>query len=216
MIKLSKTSKLDGILSWSLEALKTCSGAIEGGQLVPACEGCYARSGNYRFPNVKAPRIHNKQDWKRKEWVSDMVKELDNERYFRWFDSGDIYSVALATKIHEVIRLTPHVKHWIPTRQYKFAKWDYILNKIKQLPNAMVRNSSDSVTGKYDNRHGSVIGLKEHLTDVKICEAYENGGKCNGCRACWDKNIPVIGYIAHGKTMAKVVTNQLKMEGIIG
>ena len=69
MLKLSKTSKLDGILSWSLQAVETCPGAIAAtGELVAACSGCYATTGNYNYPNVKAPRLHNREDWKREEY----------------------------------------------------------------------------------------------------------------------------------------------------
>jgi hypothetical protein len=99
MIKLSKTSKLDGILSWSLQAIDTCPGSIESpGVLVDACKGCYATTGNYNYPNVKAPRIHNREDWQRLEWVDDMVQALASSRYFRWLDSGDLYTVALAER----------------------------------------------------------------------------------------------------------------------
>jgi L-asparaginase II len=42
-VKLSVTSKLDGIRSWSLQALETCPGSIASdGELVDACKGCYA------------------------------------------------------------------------------------------------------------------------------------------------------------------------------
>ena len=103
-IKLSKTSKLDGIMSWSLNALDTCQGSKQAdGSLVDACKGCYATTGNYRFKNVKAPREFNKRDWKREDWVSDMVQALDSSRYFRWFDSGDVYDLNLAHKIYEVM-----------------------------------------------------------------------------------------------------------------
>ena len=78
MIRISKTSKLDGILSWSLQALETCPGSIANdGALVPACSGCYATTGNYNYPNVKAPRLSNKEDWTRDSWVADMVQALD-------------------------------------------------------------------------------------------------------------------------------------------
>ena len=97
MIRLSKTSKLDGILSWSLQALDTCPASKKNnGELVDACKGCYATTGNYNYPNVKAPRIENKEDWKRDTWVNDMVLALDSSRYFRWFDSGDMYDIRLA------------------------------------------------------------------------------------------------------------------------
>ncbi len=53
-VKLSVTSKLDGIRSWSLQALETCPGSLgSNGELVDACRGCYATQGNYRYPNVK-------------------------------------------------------------------------------------------------------------------------------------------------------------------
>ena len=106
-IKLSKAGKMP-CRSWSLEALKTCAGSVgDDGKLVPACAGRYATTGNYRFPNVKAPREHNREDWKRDSWVDDMVAELDNDRYFRCFDSGDMYSIKLAQKMLEVMKRDP-------------------------------------------------------------------------------------------------------------
>ena len=54
-IRISVTSKLDGIRSWSLQAIDTCPGSLgSDGKLVAACLGCYATTGNYRFSNVKA------------------------------------------------------------------------------------------------------------------------------------------------------------------
>jgi hypothetical protein len=209
MIKLSVTTKLDGIRSWSLNALDTCPGSLESpGVLVDACKGCYATSGNYRFPNVKAPRESNKLDWQRLEWVDDMVQALGNDRFFRWFDSGDMYSLGLAEKMLEVMIRTPWVKHWLPTRMHKFPKFKIVLDQMQQLKNVSVRFSSDSVQGQYvKGLHGSVIvptpnDIKKGMT---LCEAYSHEGKCNGCRACYDKKVKVIAYPAHGKTMHKVI-----------
>lgn len=206
-VKLSKTSKLDGILSWSLNALDTCQGSIgKDGNLVPACQGCYATTGNYRFPNVRAPRDFNKEDWKRQAWVDDMIKALDSSRYFRWFDSGDMYDVRLAEKIFVVMKLTPWVKHWLPTRMYKFTKYDSVINRMMQLENVVVRLSSDSVTGEIINGLTTSTIFSDTLPSGSFeCKAYENEGKCNGCRACYSKDVPVIAYKAHGKKMAKVI-----------
>lgn len=207
-VKISVTSKLDGIKSWSLQALDTCPASIENGVLVDACKGCYATTGNYNYPNVKAPRAHNKLDWQRLEWCDDMVQALQDSRYFRWFDSGDMYSLGLAEKILEVMQRTPWVQHWLPTRMHKFPKFRNVLTTMQSLDNVMVRFSSDSVTGQYvDGLHGSVIvPTSDDATDsMKLCRAYENGGKCSGCRACWDKSVPLIAYAAHGVKMAKVI-----------
>jgi len=208
-VKISVTSKLDGIKSWSLQALDTCPGSIESpGVLVDACKGCYATTGNYNYPNVKAPRAHNKEDWQRLDWVDDMVQALEDSRYFRWFDSGDIYSLGLAEKILEVMIRTPWCKHWLPTRMHKFPKFKKVLQDMQNLDNVMVRFSSDSVIGQFiEGLHGSVIiPTVDNATDkMTVCKAYENLGKCSGCRSCWNKSIPVIAYPAHGVKMSKVI-----------
>lgn len=209
MLKLSKASKMP-CRSWSLQALDTCPGSkTTAGELVDACKGCYATTGNYRFPNVKAPREYNRQDWKRDEWVNDMVRELDNDRYFRWFDSGDMYDIRLARKILEVCERTPWVKHWIPTRMHKFYKFMPVIGKLDALPNVVVRLSSDSITGEtVDGNNTSTIATVYNVPNgAVVCEAYNRGGKCADCRACWDKSVSVIAYIGHGKTMVKNQTN---------
>ena len=207
MIKLSKTSKLDGILSWSLQALDTCPGSKDStGNLVPACSGCYATTGNYRFANVKKPREFNREDWKRDDWVRDMVWSLENSRYFRWFDSGDMYSHDLAWKIFQVMEKTPHVKHWLPTRMYKFSKFKDVLESMQSLPNVVVRFSSDSVTGEViEGLNTRTIFSDSVPPGAFECKAYQHEGKCNGCRACYDKDVKVIAYKAHGVKMAKVI-----------
>ena len=212
-VKLSKTSKLDNVRSWSLQAVETCPGSKDPatGGLVPACQGCYAIGGNYRFANVIAPRVFNREDWKRDNWAQDMADALQNDRYFRWFDSGDMYSLALAYKMLQVMKLTPHVKHWLPTRMHKFLKFQPVLAAMQALPNVMVRASSDSVTGEYTpGVHGSTIVPSLDAPDgVTICHAATNEGKCGPCRACYSKDVAVIGYVAHGQKMAGVVKRAL-------
>ena len=209
MIKLSKTSKLDGILSWSLQAIDTCPGSIaKDGGLVDACKGCYATTGNYNYPNVKAPRLANREDWQRTEWVDEMVQALENSRYFRWFDSGDLYSIDLAAKVFEVMQRTEWVSHWLPTRMHKFKKFTNILNKMQSLPNVVVRYSSDSIAGEIvqGSTSSTIFSNEDQLPkNATVCRAYENAGKCNGCRACYSKDVPVIAYKAHGVKMAKVI-----------
>jgi len=207
MIKLSKTSKLDGILSWSLQALDTCQGSIgSDGELVPACSGCYATTGFYQFAPAKNARAFNKEDWKRAEWIQEMVLSLENSRYFRWFDSGDMYDVNLANKILAVMIHTPWVKHWLPTRMHKFAKYQHVIKLMQELPNVVVRFSSDSVNGEtIDGLTTSTIFSDTLPKGATECKAYQHEGKCNGCRACYDKDVSVIAYKAHGVKMAKVI-----------
>lgn len=197
LLKISKTSKMP-CPSWSLQAVETCPGSIKpDGGLVDACSKCYADKGFYKMKPAKNLRIHNKQDWKRDDWVSNMVEYMDLLQYFRWFDSGDIYTIVLAKKILKVCELTPWVKHWIPTRSHKFEKFMPIFNKLRALSNVSIRFSSDSTKGEYiKGLHGSTIIPNEYFkTDAFICRANTRGHKCGPCRACWNKDIPIIAYI---------------------
>ena len=198
MIKLSKAGKMP-CRSWSLQALTTCPGSKDtNGELVDACKGCYATTGNYRFPNVKAPREHNQEDWQRDSWVDDMVAELDNDRYFRWFDSGDMYHVKLAHKILEVMQRTPWVKHWLPTREAG------ILKEFKEtggcIPsNLVIRLSATMVNGApgKSHQHSSTVHTPGVAPIGEACSASKQGGQCLDCRACWNPAIKNISYEKH-------------------
>lgn len=207
-VKLSTTSKL-GTKSWSLQALETCPGSVGAdGELVPACSGCYATAGTYHFKGTKAVRAFNKEDWQRDAWANDMVAALSKDSHFRWFDSGDVYALELAKKMLYIMENTPNTKHWLPTRMYKFDKFKSVLEKMQALPNVMVRYSSDNIDGTYtDGVHGSTILPEATMADANthVCTAPSNDGKCGACRACYDKSVAVIGYIAHGVKMKKVI-----------
>ena len=212
MIKLSQASKMP-CRSWSLQALTTCPGSKDAnGLLVAACAGCYATDGNYRFSNVKAPREHNQEDWKRSGWVDDMVAALDNDRYFRWFDSGDLYDIRLARKVLEVMTRTPWCNHWLPTRMHKFSKFRSVLEAMESLPNVVVRRSSDSVSGGVIEglTTSTIVSDASQLPEnATLCEAYTREGKCGPCRACWNKETAVVAYVAHGRKMAKIIKTRM-------
>ena len=207
IVMLSDTSKL-GVKSWSLQALNTCPASVDSkGNLVDACSGCYATGGNYRFSNVKAVREYNKQVWQNEDFVNDFVEKLDTERYFRWFDSGDMYSLSLAKKIYEIMLNTPHVKHWLPTRMYKFKKFEGILKNMQDLPNVTIRLSSDDITGEKVN--SDLIKTNSTILPIElsegyagfICPAYKQGGECLTCKVCYNKSVETVAYIAHGVSM---------------
>jgi hypothetical protein len=214
-IRLSKAGKMP-CRSWSLQALTTCPGSIgDKGTLVDACKGCYATGGNYRFPSVKQPRESNQKDWKRAAWVSDMVAELDNDRYFRWFDSGDVYSLKLAEKILAVMVATPWVKHWLPTRMHKFVKFHSVFAEMEALPNVVVRYSSDSVTGEVvAGRNTSTIipASRQYYGSLSVCESSTRDGKCGPCRACWNQDVSCDSI--PGTRQDNVKINQSKRGGI--
>lgn len=213
---LSRVSKLDSIRSWSLQAGDTCPGSFTPlGELVDACHSCYAKLGNYHLPSVKNVRAVNHAEWQLDDWVDNMVLQLEQDLYFRWFDSGDMYKLRLARKILEIMRRTPWCRHWLPTRMAKFEPFKELVEQMRALPNVVVRFSSDSVIGEYTpGVHGSTIVPRgwEPPEGVQLCNAPANKGKCNGCRACWDPEVAVIGYVGHGNRIPKRIRIALARE----
>jgi hypothetical protein len=209
---LSKTQKLDGISSWSLIAGDHCPGMHnqETGLIAAVCAGCYAKSGNYHRPSVRAVRLHNAKDWYERDWEKRMVEALEGHDYFRWFDSGDMYTLSLARKILRVMERTSNTKHWIATRMGKFRKFTQVLEAMRALPNVSVRYSADDI-GAFGPEHSCMVfdPSEPVPAGVKACNSYVAEGdkvaKCHGCRDCWDKTIPVIGYKAHGRRMIKLL-----------
>jgi hypothetical protein len=160
------------------------------------------------MPSVKLKRANNREAWKQPDFVDNMVAELANETHFRWFDSGDMYSVSLAEKIYAIMAQTPHVKHWLPTRMHKFDKFKPIIWDMQQLSNVVVRLSSDSMGGEVltnTMNSSTIIPDADFVVDAYKCPAYTQGGKCLDCRACWDKSVPVVAYVYHGKSKSKVI-----------
>lgn len=201
---LSQTSKL-GCKSWSLNAVETCPGTISSaGSFVEICEVCYARSGNYRFPVVRSVRDSNRADWTRPDFGQRVISALASETRFRWFDSGDAYDLKLVDKIISIVKGTPNVKHWLPTRMWKFKKFKHKLEELSRLDNCVVRYSADNFDEVLDFGHNATVLTKPNPA-VYNCPAYKQGGKCLDCRACWDKSIPTIGYLGHGRSFDRVI-----------
>ena len=71
----------------------------------------------------------------------------------------------------------------------------------------MVRLSSDGVNGEIIEgvNTSTIIPYDDTPTVAEICKAYLNDGKCGTCRSCWNKDVPVIAYVAHGQRMKKVL-----------
>ena len=126
---LSNPSKMPSY-AWGISAKDCKTGSklaeIEG----TICNKCYANKGCYVFKVVQDAHKFRLKAIELNEWVDYMAelltqkyKNLDKSRRFhRWFDSGDIQSYSHLMKIFEVCEHTPHIKHWLATREYQFIK----------------------------------------------------------------------------------------------
>lgn len=199
MIKLSKTSKMP-CQSWSIPAGgKYCPGSKDA----EVCEDCYAQKNFYNMPVVKNSRAHNAEDWKRDEWVTQMVRLIKHEPYFRWFDSGDLYHPELAHKILQVLLDTRDTLHWLPTKMHGINGMSHWLTRLNQHKNMTVRWSSKTVNKvmpSYTHKTTSVVLSRgvywsDALPEVFRCPAPTQDHKCGDCRACWDKTVQTVGYL---------------------
>ena len=190
---LSKTSKMPG-RSWGISAWMCQTGEklskVEGS----TCNKCYARKNMYHFPVVKAAQDRRWQEYQMPEWVDMMVDTIHKDSYFRWFDSGDLQNVQMLRKICMVVERTPNTRHWLPTRENVYVQG--YLQMYGSFPdNLTVRISMPMVgqTARVRGYNTSTVGSQQG----KHCPAYQQGGKCLDCRACWDSSIPNINYPQH-------------------
>ncbi len=199
--KLSKASKMP-CKSFSLPVTEeVCKGMKDSkGNIKPVCKACYAKKGFYNMPVVKDLRDHNLLSTKQLDntFVNSMVEQLRKAKYFRWFDSGDIYSDKLLARIYWICKNTPNTKHWIPTKARELFSQE-LWKDLEALSNVTIRYSSPSILGLYEGKHGSVVSQAIHKStkDLYYCPASKQKGKCETCRACWNPNIKVVSYLKH-------------------
>lgn len=174
------------------------------------CARCYALKNNYRFPNVQDALEYHYQSLDHPQWEDALVFLIEStgEVWFRWFDSGDLQSVEHFARICRVVRRTPRVKHWLPTREYKFVL-DYLAAGGKIPRNLVVRFSAhmvDAAPPAYgfptSTVHSQWPGdplriLNQIPAGTHYCQAPRQGNKCDTCRACWNPRVRNVSYHAH-------------------
>ena len=187
---LSKPSKMPG---WSIGIpAKECK---TGGKLVnvkgSVCEGCYALKGCYVFKVVQDAQYKRLAAITNPLWVGAMALLINSKKsnVFRWHDSGDIQDEAHLLKIFSVCKLTPKIKHWMPTREA------WVKSFMPMCPdNLVIRFSApmiDQEAGKSWANTSTVV------TAGATCPAPSQDNECKDCRNCWDKSIKNISYGKH-------------------
>lgn len=165
------------------------------------CAICYALKGRYAFPNVQNALERRYKTIRGKRWVSDMVNAInrvEQSGFFRWHDSGDVQSVAHFKKICDIARQTPHIKYWLPTREFAFVR-EY-LEKGGIIPdNLTVRFSALMVDGPAPESLAKRLGVQVSgaCASAFTCPASKQGNVCGTCRACWNKQAFNVTYKTH-------------------
>jgi hypothetical protein len=187
---LSKPSKMPG---WSIGLpAKECK---TGGKLqkVPGsvCFDCYALKGCYVFKVVQAAQYKRLAAIRSPLWTAAMALLINSKKAkeFRWHDSGDVQDEDHLTKIFAVCRLTPSIKHWMPTREA------WVKHFLSLCPsNLVIRFSAPMVD---QAAPASWPNTSTVVTAQATCPAPKQNNECGSCRQCWDSSIKNIAYGKH-------------------
>jgi hypothetical protein len=197
---LSQTSKMP-CPSFSLPARKACP---IGGKLArlegTPCSGCYAARGFYTMRNVRDVQSTRFAYVKRllrtnpKRLEGELVDAIGPLPYFRWFDSGDLFSREFAELVCRVTERTPNTRHWIPTQERRLAA------SIRWPSNVTVRVSGVKVDAV---SHSATLGSMVYTdranlpAGAHVCPAPRQDGECKACRACWNPKVKLTAYSKH-------------------
>jgi len=195
----SKPSKMP-CHSWSIPAKDCKTGSklakVEGS----VCADCYAMSGFYRMGNVKSCLEKRLESLSNPKWENAMtiaISGSEGSGFFRWFDSGDIQSLAHLKQIAQIAKNLPSIQFWLPTKEYGIVT-EYL--QENELPeNLTIRLSGFMVDGPAPIALASRLGLVTSTVVSKdfTCPASSQGNKCLSCRACWDKGVSNVAYKHH-------------------
>ena len=189
---LSKPSKMPG-WSYGLPAKECKTGGKLQNVKGSTCFDCYALKGCYVFKVVQNAQYYRLKAIKDRRWVQAMALQINNKRSkeFRWHDSGDIQDLKHLAKIFKVCKLTPKIKHWLPTREAWVKKF------IPAAPaNLNIRFSMPMIDQEAAGGWPNTSTVVTDKTKAN-CPAPNQGNECKSCRACWDKSIKNIAYLAH-------------------
>ncbi len=187
---LSKPSKMPG-WAYGLPAKECKTGSklvkVEGS----TCHGCYALKGCYVFKVVQEAQYRRLASVKHELWTAAMALLINSKKskYFRWHDSGDVQDEEHLLKIFAVCKLTPSVKHWMPTRE----AWVKRFLPLKP-HNLIIRFSAPMVDQEAPSSwpHTSTV-----VTSGRTCPAPTQDNECKDCRACWDPSVKNVAYGQH-------------------
>jgi len=172
------------------------------------CDSCYARKLQKLRPSVNQGWGNNQRlavnliSKAPNKWIAAMVFQIEkaaiksNQPYHRWFDSGDLDSVDMLAAIVKVARKTPHIKHWLPTREIAIVK-AYRKSGGSIPRNLRVRLSATMVGDKPVNSakllgvNTSTVHRKGESYVGQQCPAPDQGGNCGDCRTCWESPVNV-------------------------
>jgi len=198
IISLSDPDKMPGY-AYGLPAWECKTGAKLAKVPGSVCSGCYAMKGNYtRFPAIRESQYKRLKAIRHPLWVRAMAAKINSvavskHKFFRWHDAGDVQDLRHLVKIFKVCRLTPDIKHWMPTREAWIKP--YITSNRK--PSNLVIRFSGTMIDQPEVMSWPNTSTVTTTPGSRTCSAPDNGGECGSCRKCWNPEIKNISYGKH-------------------
>lgn len=181
------------------------------------CSGCYAIKLGKLYKSAQQSWENNLSLWidalatDPLAWIESMVYQINHianakhrkgeqgAGYHRWFAAGDLPNMDALRAIVAVAQQTPHINHWLPTREKGLVS-QYLATHLEGFPaNLTVRLSAAMVDGApaLKGANTSTVHTKGQSVHGMACPAYENGGSCGDCTACWNGSVANISYQKH-------------------
>lgn len=201
---LSTPGKMPGY-GWSISREHCRRGRVLREIPGTVCNKCYAAEGKYLWPSSIAALTRRYAHMYSHRWVEAMVRLLQDEELFRWFDCGDLQSVRHLERIVAVCEGTPMCKHWLPTREREIVREflkagvipanldirisaDFIDDTLRKSPIAGCTLATVTSKGFMPRTHNCPVTFAG--SDVRGCEDV-------GCYACWDKDVHHVNFQQH-------------------
>ena len=187
---LSKPSKMPG-WAYGIPAKECKTGSKLRLVKDSVCYNCYALKGCYVFKVVQDAQYRRLASIKHALWTGAMSLLINSKKskVFRWHDSGDVQDEDHLTKIFAICKLTPSVKHWMPTREA------WVKHFLPMCPdNLVIRFSMPMID---QPAAGGWANTSTVVTAGATCPSSSQDNKCLDCRNCWTKSIKNISYGKH-------------------
>ena len=198
-------SKMPGT-TYAIDAFACITGSKLAKIPGTSCNKCYARKLQKLRPSVDKGWKLNLAKYEQaarggalEAWVQALAFQIlryNTDSFHRWFDSGDLQSEAMLDAICQVCRLTPKIKHWLPSQERSIVSRYFATHPKPR--NLVVRISASKVDGPLPNASNTsnVFTSAEHIHGQE-CEARKRGNNCGPCRACWDSSVKNVSYPKH-------------------
>jgi len=201
---LSKPSKMPG-LSYGTPAAECKVGSIlRAAGKHTVCGSCYAHKGAYTWGPVRTAQARRLEILSSNlpQWQADMTellrrkyaKKAGDAAVFRWHDSGDLQSREHLAAIVAIARELPGIRFWLPTKEYRLVR-EFVSSE--EIPSNLVVRVSAPTLGAIPAPIPGTVSSTVDADHGRQCPAYDQGGECGDCRACWDPAVASVNYPRH-------------------